>query len=832
MQGVSASTAETLRDPGLPDGVTAKKIAEKRSERIDRLRNHLLDLMPEISSERVRHYTQAYQEYQSDSIIMKRAKALTRMLENMSIYILDGELLVGNTAKHPRGVELFPEFEVEWIERELDGNPFYFDERPGDRYAIRSDVRAELKELLPQWHTKTHCERVLSILPDDVQKASDMMVINSYWLMQGGDGHITIDFKKLLSKGIKGLVEEIKQNLEALDMAEPEAVRKRGFYSAALLALDGAVIFANRYAALANELATKEKNPKRQDELKKIAAICERVPYNPARSFYEALQSLWFVQAILQIENNGHSMSLGRLDQTLYPYLLSDFERGAITTEEAAELLQCFWLKLFTVNKIRDWDSTQFFAGYQVFQNITFSGQHYGGKDATNLLSYLILGTQKAIRLSAPSLSFRFHDGVSEAFLQEVIDVVRLGGGQPGLYSDETVIPSLLNRGIDYEDAVNWSVVGCVEPIVEGREGYRPNGASFISMLKILEIALHGGCDPKTGHRLHPQDGDLSSFGSFEEVLENWQRQARFFTKLQVTLDNSIDTSMEELVPNPFVSCFVEECIGRGKTIKQGGAVYDFCGPLIVGLANVGDSLAAIKKLVYKEEKLTGAQLLHAMDTNFSDQATTPSGEEIRRMLLEVPKYGNDDDYADNLTAAALDLFCRELPKYKVTRYGRGPRGCTWQASTSTVSGNIPFGQYIGATPDGRQDGEPTADTTSPTHGMDRKGPLRAMKSVAKIPNLLCSGGNLFNMKFSPLVLKDETGKRKFSSLIRTFLGDLKGMHVQFNIVDGETLREAKHHPAKYPDLMVRVAGYSALFTALDPKVQDDIIGRTENMML
>ena len=832
MQGSKVSTERTAVRTAHPGGSTVKKIAERRTARVDKLRNHLLHVMPEISSERVRYYTQAYQEHQSEPIIIKRAKALARMLESMSIYILERELLVGNTSRNPRGVELFPEFEVEWIERELDGDPFHFDERPGDRYSMKPEVRSELKELLPFWHGKTHCERVLSLSPDEVKKASDMMVINSYWLMQGGDGHITIDFTKILAKGIEGIIEEIEHNLSSLDLSDPLSVQKRTFYHAALIALNAAGCYAKRYAAHARELSEQEQDPERKNELEEIARICERVPLHPAQSFHEALQSLWFVQAILQIENNGHSMSLGRLDQTLYPYFLRDYERGTLTIEKASELLQCLWLKLFTVNKIRDWDSTRFFAGYQVFQNITFGGQLYGGKDATNILSYLFLGVQKAVRLTAPSLSFRFHDGVSEEFLQEVIDIVKLGGGQPALYSDETVIPSLMNRGIDYGDAVNWSVVGCVEPIVEGREGYRPNGASFISMLKILEIALHGGRDPKRGHRLLPQDKDLSSVEAFEEVLENWRRQARYYTRLQVMLDNTIDTSMEELIPNPFVSCFVEDCIGRGKTIKQGGAVYDFCGPLIVGLANVGDSLAVIKRLVFEEKRLTGEQLLHAIDTNFSDNETDPTGEEIRKMVLDVPKYGNDDDYVDELTAGALELFCEELPKYRVTRYGRGPRGCVWQASTSTVSGNVPFGQYIGATPDGRKDGEPTADTTSPSHGMDRSGPLSAMKSVAKIPNLLCSGGNLYNMKFSPLVLKDEVGRRKFSSLIRTFLGDLKGMHVQFNIVDSEMLREAKQKPEKHQDLMVRVAGYSALFTALDPKVQDDIIERTDNMIL
>ncbi len=816
----------------IPDGVLAKLIAEKRTERIEKLREHILGVMPEISSERVRCYTEAYREHEAEPIVVKRAKALRRMLENMSIYILEGELLVGNTCRYPRGVELFPEFEVEWIERELDDDPYPFDRRPGDRFLIKDGARKELKETLPWWHGKTHCEHVMSLLPEKTKKAWDMMVTNSYWLMQGGDGHITVDYKMILSKGLKHIIAEIKNKMSELDFSSPDFVSKNSFYSGALISLEAAVVYAGRYSEYAKDLASGEKDRERKSELKKISLICSKVPYEPAENFYQALQSLWFIHAIIQIENNGHSISLGRLDQTLYPYFQKEITSGSLTVEEASELLQNFWLKLFAVNKIRDWDSTRFFAGYQVYQNITLGGQLYGGKDAANALSYVFLGVQKAVRLITPSLSVRFHDGISESFLQAAIDVNLQGGGQPAIYSDETMIPALMNRGIDYEDAVNWSVVGCVEPIVEGKQGYRPNGASFISMLKILEIALHGGKDPKTGYSLLPRDKDLSSFTSFEEVMECWEEQGRYFVKQQVALDNIIDNSMEQLIPNAFVSCFVEDCIGRGKTIKQGGAVYDFCGPLLVGLANVGDSLAAMKHLIFEVKKITAAQLLHALDTDFGDSSTSPSGEDIRKMLLEAPKYGNDDDYADMLTARALGLFCEELPKFKVTRHGKGPRGCVWQASTSSVSGNVPFGQYIGATPDGRKDGEPTADTTSPSHGMDKKGPLSAMKSVSKIPNILSSGGNLFNMKFSPLVLQDETGRRKFSSLIRTYLGDLKGMHVQFNIVSSDTLRDAKKHPVKHPDLMVRVAGYSALFASLDPKLQDDIIARTDNIML
>jgi formate C-acetyltransferase len=692
-------------------------------------------------------------------------------------------------------------------------------------------MRKELEELFPYWHGKTHCEHVKSMFPDTVMKAWEMEAIDSYWLLQGGDGHITVNYKKLLERGVSGLMEDIENGLSKLDFSDPHVINKKLFFEAALISLGAIVEYAKRYSVYALELAEKEGDSVRRDELKQISDTCKAVPLNPARNLREALQSIWFIQAVIQIETNGHSISLGRLDQTLSPFFLRDIEKGVLTVEETAELLQCFWLKLFTANKIRDWDSTRFFLGYQVFENITIGGQLYGGKDASNELSFLMLGIHKGIKLAVPSLSFRYFDGTSEEFLQAAIDVVKTGAG-PALYSDECIIPSLTNRGIAYEDAVNWSVVGCVEPTVEGKQTYRPNGAAFINILKILELTLHGGRDPFTGHNLLPAGNNLASFSSFDELKDNWERQAKYYIEQQILMDNIIDNSMEEMSPNPFVSCFVDDCIKRGKTIKQGGAIYDFCGPLLVGIANVGDSLAALKKYVFEEKKLTGTQILHALDTDFADGETSPSGDKIRQILLTAPKYGNDDDYADSLTAEALDLFCQELPKYRTTRHGRGPKGCLWHASCSTVSANIPFGLFVGATPDGRHSKEPTADTTSPTQGMDKQGPLSAMKSVGKIPNLLCSGGNLFNMKFSPLLLKDKTGVNKFSSLLRTFLGDLKGMHVQFNIVDGDTLREAKQEPEKHPDLMVRVAGYSALYTTLDPKLQDDIINRTEQLSM
>jgi formate C-acetyltransferase len=491
------------------------------------------------------------------------------------------------------------------------------------------------------------------------------------------------------------------------------------------------------------------------------------------------------------------------------------------------------WIKLAQLHKIWDWSGAKFFGGYQLWQNITISGQDKNGADVTNELSYLVLETQAAIRLHTPSISVRYHDRISDGFLRAAIDVIKLGGGQPALYSDESYIPALMNRGISWDDASDYSIVGCVESIVEGKMGNRPNGAGFVNLTKILELALYNGKDPITGLWPLKGNGDLSTFKSYDELYAAFKKQAEFYLKQQIITDAIIDFDTETNIADPLVSAFVQDCVKRGKTLKEGGSIYDYCGPLYVGVANVGNSLAAIKKLVFDENKLTGAQIKRALESNFGDSnGAALSNSEIRKLLLDAPKYGNDDDYVDSIMRDYFRFVCEETAKYKTTRFGRGPKGCMWQPSTSSVSGNVAFGVNVGATPDGRFAFESLADTTSPYHGTDIKGPTASLKSVSKLPTVLVSGGQLLNMKFTPESLEGDLNIKNFINLIRTFLGDLKGMHVQFNIVSAETLRCAQKTPENYKDLMVRVAGYSALFVTIDKALQDDIIARTEHHSL
>lgn len=800
-----------------------------RSKRVEELRSFLLSQPPTICAERAAIVTEVYRECEGEHVLIKRAKALERVLQNMSIFILDNELLVGNQASTPRSAPVFPEFSIDWLIDELDGHPKRPDERTGDRFVISAEHEARLREAAKYWPGKAHGDICSTRLTDTIHQVGKIGAVDSYWLMNGADGHLTVNLQRIAYEGLVSFKNQARTRLEGLELSDPEQAKQRPFLMSCLILCDAIVNFSHRYAGLAEDKAKEESDERRKAELLKIADVCRHVPEQPARDFHEALQAYWFINMVIQIENNGHSYSLGRMDKALFPIYQKDIENGTITEDDAVELLECLFLKLFQLNKVFSFDNQKAFSGYQLFQNITIGGQDAIGRDVTNELSYHILETQAAICLHMPSVSARYHDRISDRFLNACLDCIKLGGGQPAMYSDEIYIASLMNRGMQYEDAVEYSVVGCVEAVCEGKCGHRPNGSGLINLGKILETALNGGTDPKTGICPNPTDGNLLTFQSFDEVFDAVKEQNRFYIKQQVTWDNIIDQCTEENIGDPLVSMLVDDCIARGKPLKEGGMVYDYAGPEFIGTANVGNSLAAIKKVIFEDKLITGAQLKHALDTNFSDGSTRPTGAQIRQMLLAAPKYGNDDEYVDSITVEYFQFICEEIAKYKTTRYGRGPIGAMWQPSTSTISCNVPFGAYVNATPDGRMSGEPLCVSVSPMHNTDVSGPTAVLKSVSKLPTILVSGGQLLNLRLFPGSLETPGGRRRFVSLLRTFLGDLKGMHVQFNIVDAQILKDAQQQPEQYKDLMVRVAGYSALFTPLDKSLQDDIIARTEH---
>jgi formate C-acetyltransferase len=793
--------------------------------RIRAMREHVLARPSAICLSRARIITEIYRQHPQEPVVLKRAMALRAILEQMPIYIDEGELIVGNQASAPRAAPIFLEYAVDWIIREIDE----FDQRPGDRFHIAAEDKPELLRLCQEWQGKTLEARALAMMTPESRFLYDVGMIRAEGNITSGDGHIAADYATLLREGLAGVRARAQARLDRLDLAHFDDFRRQFFLRAVLMVCDAVVAFAHRYADLAEEMAADQSDSGRQTELHRIAEACRRVPEHPATSFYEAVQSVWFIQLVLQIESNGHSVSYGRLDQYLYPLYAADVAAGRINEEGATELLENLWIKTYTINKIRSYSHTRFSAGGPLYQNVTVGGQTPDGRDAANPLSVLVLRSVGRLRLTQPNLTVRYHRGTPDWFMRQAVEVVKLGFGMPAFNNDEVIIPAFIALGVTPEDARNYSAIGCVEVAVPGRWGYRCTGMSFLNLGKVLMTALNNGVEPLSGERIHPGVGKaFVDMDTFDEVYAAWAQTVRYFCRQAVIMDTCADYALELETPDVLCSALTQDCIVRGLTIKQGGAVYDFISDLQVGIANLGNSLAAIKKLVYEERLLTREELWQALRTDFEGH----EGERIRQMLLNrAPKYGNDDDYVDALLVAAYNEYIDELDKYKNTRYGRGPIGGRYYAGTSSISANVPQGSAVGAMPDGRKARAPLAEGCSPSHGTDRKGPTAVYRSVGKLPSERIIGGVLLNQKLSPDSLATAEGVQTLITLMRTFFDDLHGFHVQYNVVSRETLLAAQRDPEHYRDLIVRVAGYSAFFHVLSPETQNDIIARTEHTL-
>jgi len=792
--------------------------------RVKNLREKCINTNPEICTERARLITESYKETESLPMPLRRAKAFAKILNEMSIHIFPGELIVGNHASKFRAVPVFPEFDVEYIEEEID----QFALRSGDSFQISEEAKSELKKIFPYWKGKTIKERNLAILPKETVLAGEghVGVIDSAWVLENGDGHLAPDYPKILHEGLGSILKETRERLSHLNLANPEDFKKRIFYESVIIANKAVIRFAQRFSRLAKELADKEKNLPIKLELQKISNICSKVPEKPATSFHEAMQSLWFVQLAIQLETNGHSISIGRFDQFMYPFYQQDLEEGILTKEEVLELMQCLWIKLSSLAKLRSWSQTRLNAGYPMFQNLVIGGQTPNRQDATNELTYMCLAATATMKLVQPTLTARYHNESPDAYLKACARVIRLGLGMPAMFNDEIIIPAMLNRGVAVKDALNYCIVGCVEPSVQGKWGGR-YGACLFNLTKTLELALNKGKDLRTGIQLCPDDKGLLEFSSYEEVFAAYQKQVEYYVTQHVIKDNVQDLVWEEMLPTPFISSLVSDCISRGKELKQGGAIYDYTGGQTGNIANVANSLAAIKKLVFEEKIISKAELKQALDSNFEGK----KGEMIRQLLVnKSPKYGNDIDEVDTIAKEAFNVFFNEVGKHKNTRFGRGPIGGGFHPSNASVAVNVPFGFITGATPDGRKAWVPLADVESPFRGTDTNGPTALIRSVGKIDHIWLSGGTILNLKFNPSEMDNESQLDNFIALIRTYF-DLQGMEIQFNVVSNDVLRKAQKNPEAYRDLVVRVAGYSANFVALDPEIQNDIIARTAHVL-
>lgn len=793
--------------------------------RIRDMRDRILSVPSTVCIERARIFTEACGANEDKPVIVKRALANGEVLKRMTIRIEDGELIVGNQASRTRAAPVFPEYDVTFIIEEID----QFDRRSGDVFHVRAEDREELLRICSWWKGRTLKDKGMALLPPESRLLYDIGVIRAEGCYTSGDGHIAVDFAMVLERGLSGVGLDARHALSRLDLTVADDLGKKAFLEAVLILLDAVAVFAGRYAARAGEMALGETDERRREELLGIARRCAHVPMNPARSFREAVQSVWFIQLLLQLESNGHSVSYGRLDQYLERWYEADLGSGVITEEEACELLENLWIKTYSINKIRSWAQTRTTAGNPLYQNVTIGGQTRDGKDAVNPLSYLVLKSFGRTRLTQPNLTVRYHKGISDDFMMRCMEIVRLGTGMPAFNNDEIIVPSFVKRGVRREDAREYSAIGCVEVAVPGKWGYRCTGMSFFNLLKALMIVLNGGVDPVTGSSIFPSGfRHFRDMGSFEELYDAWKRALRLFIRQTVIVDTCVDLVLEQEVPDVLCSALVHDCIERGRTIKEGGAVYDFVSGVQVGVANLGNALQALKKVVFEEKLVSAPDLWHAIETNYEDEG----GEAIRQILLtRAPKYGNDLDEVDRLTADAYSLCIDEIETYHNSRYGRGPIGGGYYAGTSSVSSNVPMGMVVGATPDGRKAFEPVAEGCSPYRGTDANGPTAVLKSVGKLPVGRITGGVLLNQKLSPGVLKTESDMRNLLSMIRTFFDALHGFHVQYNVVDRETLLDARKHPENHRDLIVRVAGYSAFFNVLSPETQLDIINRTEHVL-
>ncbi|EOV9548534.1 formate C-acetyltransferase/glycerol dehydratase family glycyl radical enzyme [Cronobacter sakazakii] len=785
---------------------------------------------PPVCTERAQHYTAVYQQHQDKPLPVRRALALAYHLANRTLWIKHDELIVGNQASQVRAAPFFPEYTVSWIEKEIDD----LADRPGAGFSVSPQDKAVMHEICPWWRGQTMQDRCYGMFTDEQKELLASGIIKAEGNMTSGDAHLAVNFPLLLEKGLDGLRAKVAERRARLLLTDQGDLHKEQFLKAIDITFSALSEHILRYAALASQMAQEERRPARRDELLTIAANCEHIAHQPPASFWQALQLCYFVQLVLQIESNGHSVSFGRLDQYLYPWYRRDVElEQTLERERAIELLQSCWLKLLEVNKIRSGSHSKASVGSPLYQNVTIGGQRLlNGEpvDAVNPLSWAVLESCGRLRSTQPNLSVRYHAGMSNEFLDACVQVIRCGFGMPAFNNDEIVIDEFIKLGVSREDAYDYAAIGCIETAVGGKWGYRCTGMSFINFARVMLAALEGGRDATTGKVFLPQEKALSAgnFSHFSEVMDAWDNQIRYYTRKSIEIECVVDTVLEENAHDILCSALVDDCIERGKSIKQGGAKYDWVSGLQVGIANLGNSLAAVRRLVFEQGVVTQPQLAQALNNDFEGL----TGEQLRQRLINsAPKYGNDDDDVDLLLARAYQTYIDELKHYHNTRFGRGPIGGTYYAGTSSISANVPFGAATMATPDGRKARTPLAEGASPASGTDRLGPTAVINSVGKLPVAKILGGVLLNQKLNPSTLDNLRDRQKLMQMLRTFFEVHKGWHVQYNIVSRETLLDAKAHPDKYRDLVVRVAGYSAFFTALSPDAQDDIIARTEHTL-
>ena len=664
---------------------------------------------------------------------------------------------------------------------------------------------------------------MLRNLPKINLQAEAQGVLHRGGISMSGDGHIIPNHEFVLETGYGGMAKIAEEKLKQEGLTKEQ----KDFYQAAVIAMNAALKYIRRFSILAAQKAETEKDPKRKAELEELGRMFAHLMEGGARSFHEAVETVYLTHLLMMIESNGHSFSFGRFDQYIYPYYKADLDAGVITKEKALEIITDFFIMTNSLNKVRPWDHTQYSGGYPLYSNLMVGGMRPDGSEGTNDISYLCLEAMNQSRLPEPNLSVRFCEATPHSLIKDAAKLIRKGFGMPSVFCDEVVIPAMMTLGLDIGVARDYASMGCVETAIPGRWGHRATGMTYINFGKIMELIMNNGMDPATGIQLFTvtgKEGRDVDYQSYEELWDAWEKALKFYFELAIDCDMVCDRSLKYHDSDAFASCTINYSLERGKTLKNGGSEYDFISQSNIGPSVVGDSLAAVKKLVFDDHVLTLKELRQAMDANFEG----PEGARIRKLCRKAPKFGNDEDYVDRIVADVYESYLQLLPNYHTDRYGCGPKGCRYTMSTSNITSYVPNGFDVGATPDGRLAGKPLNEGASPCLGADRNGPTAVIHSISKLPNKKIAGGQLLNMRFSPGALAGEENLEKFTAFIES-ARFYNVFHNQFNIVDSATLKDAKEHPEDHVDLMVRVAGYCALFSTLMPEAQDAIIARTEH---
>ena len=798
-----------------------RKACQPSTPRTQKLKRTYMGQKPSICGERAVLVTDSYKKTEAQPPVLRQALAFDKVLSEMPIWIQGGELIVANIASRPRGAFTFPEYDDTWLKKELDT----ISTRKGDPWLLSDEDKTRIKNCMEYWQGKGLAAMTDALTTGDVRQAERNSFIDIRMGKQGSIGHIVPDIEGVITRGMNSFIGEAEEHIRRLDLTNPDDYAKLPFLKAVVIADRAVIKWAGRFADLAREKAVVEKDPERKRELEQIAETCDRVPANPARNFREALQVVAFIMASVQIEANGVSIGTGRLDQYCYPHYERDIKQGVISKEQALELLECLWLKLAESNRVSNEVTTYSHNGYPFWIQVPIGGQTVDGYDASNELSYLLLDTSSNMQLHEPTVSARIHKRTPDRFLMKCCEAIKNhGGGHPALFNDEVIIPSQLAYvpGMTKEDAYDYCIIGCSEISFAGK-GTEGIAYHAMSLGRVLELTLQGK-SPVDGKVLESGPGDMLKWKNVDDMMLAFTEKVRILCRTMFLQVLPLIEAQTTYRPCPYLSSLTKDCISRGRSYYDGGAVYGnrTANVCIVGIGTLANSLAAIRKLVFDDKAISMAQLKHALETNFEDASTNPTGPAIQELCRHAPKYGNDDPYVDDIAKRCLNIVVKELRKHQ-TRPGQG-----YGATISPVAAHMSYGLICGATPDGRKASAPLSDACSPVQGTDVNGPTATIKSVANLEHINLVQGTIFNMKMHPGPLETRAGMQKWAGLIRTYF-DLGGWEIQFNVVSAETLREAQKHPEDYRDLVVRVVGYSAFFVELEKVVQDDIISRTEH---